>query len=157
MAKKVTLKAWDPINGAQGACKATIDGKVEDMIYVKNIRAVVEKYKSEIKVLGTTGTKHKANGWSGKGTMTMYYVTSLFRNMMSKYISDGEDTYFNLQIENEDPASSIGKQTVILKQVNINNMDIAKIDINSTELEEELEFTFNDVEIRNSFSEVEGE
>ena len=33
----------------------------------------------------------------------------------------------------------------------------AKLDINSTELDEEIEFTFNDVEIRNEFNQVVGE
>ena len=77
--------------------------------------------------------------------------------MIDKYISEGVDTYFDLLIENEDPSSEIGKQTIILKQVNINNVDIAKLDINSTELDEEIDFTFNDVEIRNEFDKVVGE
>lgn len=152
-----TLKAWDAINGAAGRCVATIDGEIEDMIYVKNIKAKVEKKKSEIKVLGQTGAKHKANGWKGTGSMHMYYATSLFRKMMSTYMQDGIDTYFDLLIENEDPSSEIGRQTIILKQVNIDSVDIAKLDINSTELDEEMDFTFNGVEIRNAFDAVEGE
>ncbi|MCI8806421.1 MAG: phage tail tube protein [Clostridiales bacterium] len=152
-----TLKAWDAINGAAGRCVATIGSDIEDMIYVKNIKAKVEKRKSEIKVLGQTGAKHKANGWRGTGTMTMYYATTLFRKMIDTYIRDGVDTYFQLLIENDDPSSEIGRQTIILKQVNINNIDIAKLDINSTELDEEIEFTFNDVEIRNEFNQVVGE
>lgn len=157
MAKRKTLKAWDAINGAEGRCIATIDGDVEDMIYVKDIEATVEKEKSEIKVLGQTGTKHKANGWKGKGKMTMYYATSLFRKMMAKYMDEGIDTYFDLLIENEDPTSDIGKQTIILKQVNIDDINIAKLDIGSKELDEELNFTFNGAEIRNEFDEVAGE
>ena len=152
-----TLKAWDAINGAAGRCVATIGNDIEDMIYVKNIRAKVEKKKTEIKVLGQTGAKHKANGWKGTGTMTMYYATSLFRKMMSKYMDEGIDTYFDLLIENEDPTSDIGKQTIILKQVNIDDINIAKLDIGSKELDEELNFTFNGAEIRNEFDEVAGE
>ena len=64
---------------------------------------------------------------------------------------------FDLLIENEDPSSEIGKQTIILKQVNIDNINIAKLDIDSKALEEELDFTFNGVEIRNEFDEVVGE
>ena len=152
-----TLKAWDAINGAAGRCVATIGSDIEDMIYVKNIKAKVEKRKSEIKVLGQTGAKHKANGWRGTGTMTMYYATTLFRKMIDTYIRDGVDTYFQLLIENDDPSSEIGRQTIILKQVNINNIDIAKLDINSTELDEEIELTFNDFDIRNEFNQVVGE
>ena len=60
-------------------------------------------------------------------------------------------------IENEDPSSEIGKQTIILKQVNIDEVDIAKLDIDSKELDEELNFTFNGVEIRSEFDKVVGE
>jgi len=152
-----TLKAWDAINGAAGKCVATIGTDIEDMIYVKNIRAKIEKKKTEIKVLGQTGAKHKANGWKGSGTMTMYYATSYFRKMIDKYVHDGIDTYFELLIENQDPSSDIGKQTIVLKQVNIDCIDIAKLDINSTELDEEIEFTFNDVEVRTEFTDLVGE
>jgi len=152
-----TLKAWDAINGAAGKCVATVGTDVEDMIYVKNIKARIEKKKTEIKVLGQTGAKNKANGWKGTGTMTMYYATTFFRNMIDSYVHDGIDTYFELLIENEDPSSDIGKQTIVLKKVNIDNLDVAKLDINSTELDEEIEFTFDDIEIRNKFTDVVGE
>lgn len=154
---RLTLKAWDAINGAAGKCIATINGNVEDMIYVKDIEAKIEKEKSEIKVLGQTGAKHKATGWKGTGSMTLYYATTLFREMIVKYMDEGVDTYFDLLIENEDPSSEIGKQTIILKQVNLDGIDIAKLDIDSTELDEEIEFTFNGAEIRNSFDKVVGE
>lgn len=153
----LTLKAWDAINGAMGRCVATINGKVEDMIYVKNISAKIDKNKTEIKVLGQTGAKNKANGWKGTGSMNAYYATSKFREMVVKYVETGVDTYFDLQIENEDPSSDIGKQTVILKQVNIDGVEIAKLDIDSTELDEELNFTFNGVELRRSFDQLVGE
>lgn len=152
-----TLKAWDAINGAEGICYAVINGNQEEMIYVKNIEAKVEKEKSEIKVLGQTGAKHKANGWKGSGTMNMYYVTSAFRKMMIEYIKKGKDTYFDLYIVNEDPSSEIGKQQIWLKQVNINSLVIGKLDINSTELDEDIEFTFNDVEILQEFDKAIGE
>lgn len=157
MAHWPTLKAWDAINGAEGVCYATIDGNREDMIYVKNIDAKIEKKKSEIRVLGQTGAKHKANGWSGTGSMTMYYVTSAFRKMMRKYVKTGVDTYFDLYIVNEDPSSEIGKQHIWLKQVNIDSLSIGKLDINETELDEDLDFTFNDVEIISEFDDVVGE
>lgn len=153
----LTLKAWDAINGAMGKCVAVIDGKVEDMIYVKNISAKVDKNKTEIKVLGQTGAKHKSNGWKGTGSMNAYYATSKFREMIVEYVRTGIDTYFDLQIENEDPSSDIGNQTVVLKQVNIDGVEVAKLDIDSTELDEELNFTFNGVEIRNSFDKLIGE
>ena len=152
-----TLKAWDAINGALGTCYATINGNKEEMLYVKKVEATVKKNKSEIKVLGQTGVKHKSNGWSGSGSMTIYYSTTKFRNLMLDYIKNGKDAYFELIIQNSDPASEIGTQTIALKQVNIDNVTMAKLDINSTELDEEVSFTFNDIDILNSFNTIVGE
>ncbi len=152
-----TLKAWDAINGAMGCCYAKVDGSVEEMFYVKDIEATITKKKSEIKVLGYVGSKTKATGWSGTGTMTMYYCTSYFRKMMLEYANSGVDTYFDLYIENEDPSSEIGAQRIWLKRVNINTVNIGRLDTNSTELSETIDFTFDGVEILESFDEVEGE
>ena len=152
-----TLKAWDAINGAEGRCYANIDGQIEEFIYAKDIVAKIEKSKSEIKVLGQTGSKHKANGWKGTGSMTMYYASSLFRKLMMNYVETGKDLYFDMFVENSDPTSEIGTQKIWLKQVNINSVIMAKLDVNSTELDEEVEFTFNGVEIMEEFNPVEGE
>ena len=152
-----TLKAWDAINGAEGRCYANIDGQIEEFIYAKDIVAKIEKNKSEIKVLGQTGSKHKANGWKGTGSMTMYYASSLFRKLMLEYIKTGKDLYFDMFVENSDPTSEIGTQKVWLKQVNINSVIMAKLDVDSTELDEEVEFTFNGVEIMEEFDPAEGE
>lgn len=152
-----TLKAWDAINGAEGRCYANIDGQIEEFIYAKDIVAKIEKNKSEIKVLGQTGSKHKANGWKGTGSMTMYYASSLFRKLMVEYVKTGKDLYFDMFVENSDPTSEIGTQKIWLKQVNINSIIMAKLDVNSTELDEEVEFTFNGVEIMEEFAPAEGE
>nr|WP_317356789.1 phage tail tube protein [uncultured Tyzzerella sp.] len=152
-----TLKAWDTINGALGTCYVDIDGKKEEVLYLKNIEAKIKKTKREIKVLGQTGTKHKANGWVGTGKMNAYYATSKFRELMLKYIKEGKDTYFEIIIENNDPSSDIERQSIALKQVNIDNVTMAKLDINSTELDEELTFTFNDIDILQTFNPVIGE
>lgn len=152
-----TLKAWDAINGAEGTCVAKINGQIEDMIYVKNIEAKIQKEKSEIKVLGQTGTKHKSNGWKGTGKMTMYYTTTLFRKLMIEYVETGKDIYFDLFIENNDPSSEIGGQKVWLKQVNIDSVIMSKLDINSTELDEDIDFTFNGIEVMQEFIPVVGE
>jgi len=149
-----TLAVESIINGAMGTCTATIGGNVEDMLYVKNIEVNVEKSKNEIKVLGQTGAKHKANGWNGTGSMTVYYCTSKYREMMIKYMKDGIDTYFDITIVNEDPSTSIGSQTVVIKGVNLDSLVMAKLDIDSTELDEDIEFTFDDIEMLGQFGAV---
>lgn len=152
-----TMKVWDAINGSQGRCYAKINGDIEEMLYVKNIEAKVEKEKSEVRVLGYLGAKHKATGWKGSGSMTVYYATTKFRELMLSYMKSGKDAYFDLVIENKDDGSDIGAQRVILKQVNLDSILLAKLDVDNTELDEEIDFTFNDAEILESFSTLVGE
>ena len=148
------LQAKDTISGREGRAFAQIDGKNEEMFYVKTLEAKIEKQKAEVKVLGSRSVQHKAAGWTGTGSMTIYYMTPLFRNMMLEYVKNGKDTNFIIQITNEDPMSSIGTQTVCLKNVNLNSVVMAKLDTESDVLEEEVEFTFDDVDILNNFNSI---
>lgn len=148
------LQARDTISGQEGRAFATINGQVEEMFYLKTLEATVEKEKAEVKTLGRRGTQHKATGWSGSGSMTIYYVTTLFRKMMLDYIQSGKDTYFDIQVVNEDPSSSIGKQTIVLKGVNLDSVVMASLDTDSDALEEDIDFTFEDVSISDSFTKL---
>lgn len=145
------FKADDTISGQEGRAYATINGRIEEMFYVKSLEATAEKQKAEMKALGRRGTQNKAAGWKGTGSMTIYYATTLFRQLMLDYIKTGKDTYFDIQIVNEDPGSSIGKQTVVLKRVNIDSVLFAKVDVDSDMMDEEVSFTFDDVDILDSF------
>jgi hypothetical protein len=145
------LQAKDTISGKEGRAYATIDGLVEEMFYIKKLKATAEKKKKEINTLGKRGTQHKANGWNGKGDMTIYYVTSRFRKLMLDYIKTGKDTYFDVQIVNEDNTSSIGKQTVVLKNVNLDSVVMAALDTESEVLEEDVQFTYDGVDMLDQF------
>lgn len=137
------LKAGDTISGKEGRAYATINGNVEEMFYIKTLEAKAKKKKVEVDVLGERATQHKAAGWIGTGNMNIYYVTSLFRQMMIDYIKTGKDTYFDIQITNEDPTSSIGKQTIALTGVNLDEVTLAKLDVGAEVLDEDIAFTFS--------------
>lgn len=145
------MRAEDAVSGKMGKAFATIEGEVHEMLYLKNIEATAEKKKVEVPVLGKTGNQHKAGGWNGTGSATVYYVTSKFRELMMEYIKTGRDIYLDLLIENDDPTSSIGKQTTILKGVNFDSMIMAKLDIETETLDEDLSFTYNDIDMPNKF------
>jgi len=77
--------------------------------------------------------------------------------LMVEYVKTGKDFWFDLQIVNEDPVSSAGKQTVVLKNCNLDSVVIAQFDATSDDmLEEEMPFTFDDVEILDSFNPITG-
>lgn len=150
------LKAGDTISGQEAAASMLVkapDGStsVENAFWAKNLEATVQVEKTDVYTLGKRGAQHKPNGWSGSGTMTIYYVTSLFRKMALQYIKTGVPAYFDLTVTNNDPGSSVGVQTVILKNCTLDSVIIAKFDVESEVLDESVEFTFDDVDILDEF------
>lgn len=145
------MKAKDAISGKEGALYATIDGNVTQVAECKSITAKITKNKTEFKALGYRGTQQKATGWTGTGTLTIHYATSKFAKMMIDYAKNGVDQYFKLQVINEDPTSGIGKQTVTLIDVNLDEAEIAKLDTEADFLDQTMNFTFSDVEMPDEF------
>lgn len=148
-----TLNAPDTISGKEGRAYAKINGNNEELFFAKTIEANIEKSKSEVKSIGKRMTGHKVTGLNGTGSMTLYYLTPLFRNLLAEYKKTGVDLYFDLVVENDDPASSAGKQTVLLIGCNLDSTVLAKLDGDSDDpLEEDADFTFEDFDILTPFT-----
>lgn len=149
------LRAGDTISGQEGKAYIEVKGEIKEFFQVKSIEATFKKNKAEIKTLGHRGTQNKATGWTGTGSMTIYYVSSLFRRMALEYAKNGKDIYFTLMIENEDPTSQAGKQVMALYDCNLDSTILAKLDVDSEALDEDADFTFGDFDILQDFKEIE--
>lgn len=147
------LKAKDTISGQEARAYMVIDGNAEEMFFAKRLTAYITKEKSEIRTLGKRGVQYKVKGWKGTGQMNIYYATSRFRQMLVDYVERGEDLYFDIQVINDDPGAGIGRQTVVLKNVNLNKMTAAAFDVDSEALSEDMEFTFDGIELMDAFEE----
>ena len=121
-----------------------------------SLEATYEKTKSEVPILGRVTKANKAVGGKGTGSMTVHYVTSLFRKLMIEYIKTGRDIYFDIQVTNEDVTSSVGRQTVILKDCNFDSATMTKFDADGEYLDEDWDFTFESVEMPEEFTNPEG-
>ena len=146
------LKAEEIISGQEGRAYLKVNGRNRDLLYLKSVEAVVTRKKTAVRILGRSGDQYKAAGWSGRGKMSVYYVTSLFRELMIQYIRTGKDVYFNLVVVNDDGNSSFGRQTVALRNCNLNSVVLAKLDVNADNLDETVEFTFDGAELLDSFA-----
>jgi len=71
--------------------------------------------------------------------------------MALKYAKTGKDVYFTLTIVNEDPGTTVGKQTVVLYNCNFDSVVLAKLDAETEALDESIDFTFEDFDILDSF------
>lgn len=150
------MNAKDAVSASLAECFITIEGNRYNFMQAINLEANFEKNKTEVPILGKTGKGNKTTGWRGTGTATFHYNTSIFRELLYRYKNTGEDIYFDIQVTNEDPTSSVGRQTVILKDCNIDGGILAKFDADADYLDETLDFTFEDFEIPEKFNMLPG-
>ena len=150
------MHARDAISAALAECFVTIEGERFNFMQAINLEATFEKKKTEVPILGKPGRGNKATGWSGTGSATFHYNTSIFRRLMQRYKDTGEDVYFDIQVTNEDPTSTVGRQTIILIDCNIDGGTLAKFDADSEYLDEDMDFTFEDFQMPETFKGLDG-
>lgn len=146
----------DAVYASLAECFIVLEGKRYNFMQAINLEARMEKNKTEVPILGKTGKGNKATGWKGTGSATFHYNTSIFRKVMKTYKDTGQDFYFDIQITNEDPTSAAGKQTIILKDCNLDSTILAKFDADGEYLDEDFDFTFEDWEMPNTFNDLAG-
>lgn len=151
-----TMRAQDAISASLADCYVTIDGNRYHFMQAIKLEAKIEKNKTEVPILGKTGKGNKSTSWKGTGSATFHYNTSVFRDLLHRYKETGEDVYFDIQVTNEDPNSSVGRQTVILQDCNINGGILAKFDAGAEYLDEDLDFTFENFELAEKFQPMAG-
>lgn len=156
MADRVIMKGKDTVFAALAECYVTIGTRRYNFMQAINLEAKFEKNKVEVPILGKTGKGNKASGWKGTGSATFHYNTSIFREMLVQYKDTGEDTYFEIQITNEDPTSAVGRQTMILIDCNVDGGILAKFDADGEYLDEDMDFTFEDFKMPESFKLLNG-
>ncbi|MEY8428428.1 phage tail tube protein [Lachnospiraceae bacterium 46-15] len=156
MNDNVLMKAKDTMFAGMAECFVKIGDKRYNFMQAINLEAKFEKNKTEVPILGKTGKGNKATGWKGTGSATFHYNTSIFRKMMMEYKKTGEDTYFEIQISNEDKTSAAGRQTIVLMDCNIDGGVLAKFDADGEYLDEDMDFTFEDFKMPEEFKALDG-
>lgn len=152
----VTMLSKDAVSAKLAECFITIGKNRYNFMQAIKLEAKFERTKTQVPILGKTGSGNKSTGWKGTGSATFHYNTSIFRDMMLKYKDTGEDLYFEIQVTNEDPSSAVGKQTVVLVGCNIDGGILTKFDADGEYLDEDMDFTFEDFKIPNRFSVLPG-
>lgn len=146
------LQAEDAVNGREGVATAEINGQIVELMELSNITITVEKNKTEFKAMGQRNTQNKTTGWTGTGSATVRYVSSRWAKMIEQYVKTGKDTYFTIIVTNEDPGSATGKQVIQVLGCNIDSVDLAKLDVDTEVLDQDIDFTFNDFNVLQEFS-----
>lgn len=144
----------DALNGKQGSAFMTIGGQNIEMFNMKKFQSDAEFQETDFKVVGTTLVQKKTTGVTLTGTMTIYYGTPHFLRLLQEYLKTGRLPYFTLQITNDDPATSVGAQTVVLYNVKLQKLPVAMLDADADFLEMEVGFSYTNIEVLNYFNDA---
>lgn len=156
MNNAAVMFAGDTISAALAECYISIGDNRYNFMQAINVEAKFTKKKTKVPILGKTGKGNKANGWEGTGKGTFHYNQSVFRRMMCDYKDTGKDVYFEMQLINEDPSSTVGKQEIMLIDCNIDGGILAKFDADGEYLDEDMDFTFDDFSMPEEFKPLDG-
>lgn len=146
------LQGQNLLDGAQGTVYITIEGQRYLGAHVKSVSAEVEFNKTESRALGRRMGINRITGGSGTGTLTLYYMSSLFREALLNWKTKGAQPYFQLIATNDDVGSTAGRQTVVLEGCLPDTIPLTLLDAEGEEMEEELPFTFDDFDIPEKFN-----
>lgn len=156
MNNAAVMFAGDTVSAALAECYITVGDNRYNFMQAINLEAKFAKKKTKVPILGKTGQGNKSTGWEGSGKATFHYNQSIFRQMMCDYKDTGQDVYFEIQIINEDPTSTVGKQEMILLDCNIDGGILAKFDADGEYLDEDMDFTFEDFSMPTGFDQLDG-
>ena len=123
-----------------------IDGSNELLFGLKKFESSAEIQTGEFKVVGALTEQEKIKGLKYSGSATIYYGTPTLLKLLTEFKRTGKFPVINFQITNDDPASTLGSQIVVIYNVILKKIPIAILDDSAESLQEEIQFTFNDFE-----------
>lgn len=132
------------------------DGRVMNIMQTITLKATTEKEKKKLRVLGLIQSQDKSLGTNHSAEMTVYDISSEFRRIMQDYEATGEDIYLEMTIESIDKTTSLGTQSQTLVGVNFNSVEDVVVDINGTEAQTSIPFTYWYARLNNEYDELDG-
>jgi hypothetical protein len=106
-----------PANDAPSAklatCFVTINNRRYAMLMAKDFEANMNIETKEVPTLGRTVKGVKPTGATIKFKMTVHKCTEIFDEVVETYKDTGLMPTFDIQVTNEDPATSVGKSTKV--------------------------------------------
>ena len=156
MSKPAIMQAGDSITSSLGSCYITIGGQRKLFMQAIEIKITAEKNKSEVPIMGSAVKGNKATSIKIKGSASFHFNTSMFDNPMLEFQNTGKDFYFDMQLTNEDPTSSVGRRTVIAQGCNLDEWTVAILNADGDYSTGEVSFTVEHIEIPEQYAELEG-
>lgn len=146
------LNGRDTISTKDAKLFIEMNGKVWPMIEATQVAAKLKKNKEDVQTLGSRWKHKKTTSVEGTGTLGGYVISSNWLKYALPYIKGEKDLYFTITMTIEDPTSRAGKQTVLLKDVNLDDIPVADFEADDGVMEWESDFTFEGIELVEPFT-----
>jgi len=145
-------KMTDLVTGSEGSAFITVDGQNRYFFEMSKIDASIEFTVIAKRLLGHRMKQHKVVGAEGKGSMTLYNVSPAALAVYQQYIKNGDTPQISIQVTNEDPSSTIGRRTVVMRNIILAKVPVAYLDDSSEDLNTtDTDFTFDDLDDLESY------
>lgn len=148
---KQYLLERDAVNGKEGSGFATINGEVVEIFRFKNFSLQSSFDEADFKVVGTRKKQKKTTGIQITWNAVVYMGMNNWADIVNTYLKTGQVTYFTLQITNDDPNTTIGKQTILIKECKLTSADIIKLDADADWLDQSISGSALDFDILEQF------
>nr|DAW36889.1 MAG TPA: tail tube protein [Caudoviricetes sp.] len=116
-------------------------------------KASLSHSNSKVPILGRRNKTNRRGQGEISVEATAHYNCSTFREIELEHKKNGSDYTFDLQIINNDPGSSVGRQVVILYGVSWDEIPLAMFDAEADYVTEDLSGTADDWDMENVFNE----
>jgi hypothetical protein len=149
----VIIKGKDTVVARLAECFITIGDRRYNFMQMINCEFTLSVNVTTVPILGKMMNGHKVTSLEGKGKATAQYNTSVIRKMVEAHKNTALDTYFDVQITNEDVTSAAGRQTLQFIDCLIEGDTVlSKFDADGETLDEDINFTFEDFKMPESFN-----
>ncbi len=156
MADHALMNEDNAIYGALAECFITIDGRRYNFMSMTEFESTWEAKIVDVPILGKVGMGHKMAGGKGSWKGTAHYNQSHIRAIADQYQKTGVMPRFEIQVTNEDPGSTIGRQTIIHRGCLCDKFTLAKFKSGEELLDEELSGTFDSWDMPEKFNDMPG-
>lgn len=147
MSGKNYTRIKDLVTGSEGSAYITVDGQNRYFFELSKIESNIEFTVVAKKLLGHRMKQHKVTSAEGKGSMSMYNVSPAALAIYQQYIKEGKTPAISIQTTNEDPASTIGRRVVVMRNCILAKVPVAYLEDGSEELNTtDTDFTFDDLD-----------
>ena len=129
------MNAKDSVSAKLAECYVTLNGNRYNFMQAISLTATSLEYTGKCK---------------------FHLNSSIFIKILEEFKNTGKDLYFDIQVVNEDPTSGAGRQEIWLRDCNVDGLTIASFDADGDYLTDEMDFTFEDWSLGESFKNLDG-